>query len=252
MWRSSVVMRRGSSRGGGVVGRSLSRPHVLVQHSGPGMGSHSRGPVHVGSLAKGRVGALHQSLRASRGAERSHRLTRSSLGSDSCSLLRQHHSGVVSPSSGRDLFTGPQRSDSGHPSLGRVAGDFSPPSVCSRYSNVVTDALSCPHQVIGAEWTLHQEVFDMIRKKWPVTIDLFASSLNHRCGVYFAAVSNPMAAGINAMLQSWDHLMVYAFPPFALIPQVLVKLRESQRVSLTLIARSGLRGSGSWVFSISW
>ena len=32
-------------------------------------------------------------------------------------------------------------------------------------SNVVADALSRPNQVIGAEWTLHQEVFDMLHKR---------------------------------------------------------------------------------------
>ena len=70
----------------------------------------------------------------------------------------------------------------------------------------------------------------MLRRKCPVTKDLFASPLNHRCGVYFAPVSDPMAAGTNVMLQSWDYLMAaaYAFPPFALIPQVLVKLRASR------------------------
>ena len=102
-------------------------------------------------------------------------------------------------------------------------------------TNVVAGAHSCPHQVIGAEWTLHQEVFDMLRK-WPLTINLFASSLNHRCGIYFAPVSDPMAVGTDAMLQSWDFLMAYEFPPFALISLVLVKLRASQGAVLTLIA----------------
>ena len=69
-----------------------------------------------------------------------------------------------------------------------------------------------------------------------MTVDLFASSLNHRCGVYFAPVLDPMAAGTDAMLQSWDSLLSYAFPPFALIPQVLVKLRLSPDAVLTLIA----------------
>ena len=54
--------------------------------------------------------------------------------------------------------------------------------------NVAADSLSRPNQVVGTEWTLHQEVFDSLRKRWPVMIDLFASSLNHRCGVYFAPV----------------------------------------------------------------
>ena len=67
-------------------------------------------------------------------------------------------------------------------------------------------------------------------------MDLFASSLNHRCGVYFAPVSDPMAAGTDAMLQSWDSLLAYAFPPFALIPQVLAKLWPSPGAVLTLIS----------------
>ena len=100
-----------------------------------------------------------------------------------------------------------------------------PPQFVLGKDNMVADSLSCPNQVVGAEWTLHQEVFDSLRKRWPVMIDLFASSLNHRCGVYFAPVSDPLAAGTDAMLQSWDNLQGYAFPPFAMLPQVLRKLR---------------------------
>ena len=102
--------------------------------------------------------------------------------------------------------------------------------------NVVADALSRPHQVIGSEWTLHQEVFDHLRKSWPVTVDLFASSLNHRCSVYFATTSDPMAAGVDAMLQCWDYLQAYAFPPFAMVRPVINKLRCSKGTVLTLIA----------------
>ena len=91
--------------------------------------------------------------------------------------------------------------------------------------SVVAVTLSRPNQVIRAVWTLHQEVFDWLRKRWPVTFDLFAFFLNHRFSVYFASVSDPMAAGTDAMLQSWDFLQAYAFLPFAMIPQVLVKLR---------------------------
>ena len=76
----------------------------------------------------------------------------------------------------------------------------------------------------------------MPRRCWLVTIDLFASSLNHRCGVYFVPVLDPMAGNTDAMLQSWDFLQAYAYPPFAMIPQVLVKLRSSPGTVLTLIA----------------
>ena len=101
---------------------------------------------------------------------------------------------------------------------------------------MVADALSRPDQVLGSEWMLHQDVFNWLRQRWPVTIDLFASSLSHHCSVYFAPVSDPMAAGTDAMLQSWDSLQAYAFPPFAMISQVLVKVRASQSLELTLIA----------------
>ena len=103
-------------------------------------------------------------------------------------------------------------------------------------NNMVADALSRPNQVIGSEWVLHQEVFNWLRERWPVTIDLFASSISHRCSVYFAPMSDPMAAGTDAMLQSWDLLQAYAFPPFAMIGQVLAKVRASQSLELTLVA----------------
>ena len=82
---------------------------------------------------------------------------------------------------------------------------------------MVADALSRPGQVLGSEWMLHQDVFNWLRQRWPVTIDLFVSSLSHRCSVYFAPVSDLMAVGTDAMLQSWDSLQAYAFPPFTMI-----------------------------------
>ena len=103
-------------------------------------------------------------------------------------------------------------------------------------NNVVADALSRPNQVVGSEWMLHQEVFNWLHKCWPVTIDLFTSSLSHRCSVYFAPVSDLMAAGKDAMLQSWDSVQTYAFPPFAMISQVLVKVRASQSLVMILVA----------------
>ena len=46
-----------------------------------------------------------------------------------------------------------------------------------RSSNVTTDILSRPNQVIGSEWTLHQEEVDRLLHRWPARIDLFATSL---------------------------------------------------------------------------
>ena len=62
-------------------------------------------------------------------------------------------------------------------------------------------------------------------------------SLSHcpRLPVYFSFLSDPVAAGTDAFLQVWDGLQAYAFPPFALICQVLNKLASSKGTFLTLI-----------------
>ena len=102
-------------------------------------------------------------------------------------------------------------------------------------SNVTADVLSRPNQVIGSEWTLHQEVVDHLVHKWPAVIDLFATSLTARLPVYFSPASGSRAAGMDALLQPWDNLQAYAFPPIAIIRRVLVKLRSSRNCELTLI-----------------
>ena len=103
-------------------------------------------------------------------------------------------------------------------------------------SNVTADALSRPNQVIGSEWTLHQEVVDQLVHRWPAMIDLFATALTARLPVYFSPASDPRAAGTDALLQPWDDLQAYAFPPIAIIRRVLLKLRSSKNCELTLIA----------------
>ena len=103
-------------------------------------------------------------------------------------------------------------------------------------SNITADILSRPNQVIGSEWTLHQEVVDHLVHKWPAVIDLFATSLTARLPVYFSPASDSRAVGTDALLQPWDNLQAYAFPPIAIIRRVLVKLRSSRNCELTLIA----------------
>ena len=102
--------------------------------------------------------------------------------------------------------------------------------------NVIADSLSRPNQVLGSEWTLQTGVFQELRRRWPVSIDLFATSLNHQYCPYFSPFRDPNALGTNALLQSWNGWQAYASPPWSLIPTVLKKLRSSSRVLLTIIA----------------
>ena len=103
-------------------------------------------------------------------------------------------------------------------------------------NNVLADALSRPHQLPNTEWSLNMTVFLSLRRLWPVQIDLFATSDNHRCSIYFSPFRDPKSAGTDAFLQSWDGLQAYAFPPVAVIPRVIAKLRASTGTELTLVA----------------
>ena len=102
--------------------------------------------------------------------------------------------------------------------------------------NVMADALSRPNQVLGSEWSPNIEVFQEFRKRWPVSIDLFATSLNHFCSLYFSPFHDPSAVATDALLQNWNGWLADAFPPWTLIPAVLKKLRSSSGVLLMLIA----------------
>ena len=227
--RSSVVVHRGSSRRGDLSSPELSRPNVLVRCLQPRLGGYGSRPVRFRRLAGGRGLSLDQPMRVVGRRERS----QGSLclfGRSGCrSLLRQHDRGGVSE---KALNAVAQRILRWAEQLNII---LMPQFVPGR-NNVVADALSRPDQVLGLEWMLHQDVFNWLCQRWPVRIDLFASSLSHRCYVYFAPVSDPMAGGTDAMLQSWDSLQAYAFPPFAMISQVLAKVRASRSLELMLIA----------------
>ena len=101
---------------------------------------------------------------------------------------------------------------------------------------VLADSLSRRGQVLGSEWTLHQVVCRDLFRLWPVTVDLFATSLNYRLQVYFSPMADPQAAAVDALVQSWDNLQANAFPPFSLLQRVLSKVHDSHNLELTLVA----------------
>ena len=100
--------------------------------------------------------------------------------------------------------------------------------------NVLADSLRS--QVIGSEGTLCLEAFSQLLRQWPATVDLFATAHNHCLPVYFSPMVDPQSAGTYAMLQNWDGLQAYAFPPFSLISRVLAKVWQSRGLELTLVA----------------
>ncbi len=71
------------------------------------------------------------------------------------------------------------------------------------------------------ELMLHTEVMEQIWKKFGRTqVDLFASRETSQCPLWFS-LTHPAPLGLDAMVQTWPRLRLYAFPPIALLPGVL-------------------------------
>ena len=110
------------------------------------------------------------------------------------------------------------------------------PQFIPGHLNALAGSLSRRSQVLSSEWTLCPQAVLELLHWWPATIDLFATSLNHRLPVYFLPMYDQQSAGTDAMLQSWGGLQAYAFPPFSLLPRVLAKVRASRGLELMLVA----------------
>ena len=103
--------------------------------------------------------------------------------------------------------------------------------------NILADQLSRQGQVISTEWTLHPRILQEVFGCWGTPmVDLFATSLNKRLPVYCSPVPDPMAWQVDAFAVPWDDLDVYAFPPFAVLRQVINRVLVASRLRMTLVA----------------
>ncbi len=79
------------------------------------------------------------------------------------------------------------------------------------------------------EWMLHPQT---VQEIWGIfgsaEVDLFASEDNTHCQTYLSKDRDPLA-------HDWPNLLLYAFPPIALIPQVIRRIRE-QKHRVLLVA----------------
>ena len=89
-----------------------------------------------------------------------------------------------------------------------------------------------------AEWELKNVVYKQIVNEFGVPkVDLFASSGNSKCPLYFSWLPDPEASQIDAFTVFWGNLEFYAFPPFVLIPQVLQKIIQDQATGILIVPR---------------
>ena len=117
--RSSVVVRRGSSREGDVSGAPYSRPDVVVRRLRSGMGSHLRRPLRFRSMVPCRDTPINQFKRIIGSGEGSARTETFPPGGSDCRLFRQHDGNIVSSETGGNLSRLSERSGSEGSSLVR-------------------------------------------------------------------------------------------------------------------------------------
>ena len=199
--RSPMVAPSPSSLSRRVSAPSVSRPTLLVRRLGRGLGRPSRLSGRFGPVGPPSGSVVYQRQGTARCSAGTFPVPVSPPRSHGGCLLRQHHGGRL-PSQGgwhqvSSLNTLAQEILCWTESLSiRLAPQFLPGS-----SNVLADALSRPHQLPHTEWSLNMTVFLSLRRLWPVQIDLFATSANHRCSIYFSPFRDPRSAGTDAFLR---------------------------------------------------
>ena len=86
----------------------------------------------------------------------------------------------------------------------------------------------------SSDWMLLASEFRKLSNLWEINIDLFAAAWNAQLPTFVSWLPQPGASAVNAFSLNWTDLRGYAFPPFALIPRCLAKLRR-ERADLVLV-----------------
>ena len=85
------------------------------------------------------------------------------------------------------------------------------------------------------EWSLREEVFKSIHVMHPeMSVDLFASRLNHKLIKYVARRPDPNAIAIDAFTMTWTNELFFIFPPFSLLPRILQKVEEDKAAAILI------------------
>ena len=233
---SLVVVRRLPSLSRPSSWRGPPRPLPLLRRVRPGLGRCSRRSPPLRLMVSPLLELFDQPAQVIGHSLRGSGFSALPPGLGRGAVLRQLHSPGLPPGARRDSFL---LLNTVAQELLRLCESQSVrllPQFIPGHLNVLADSLSSRSQVIGSEWTLCPQAVEEPLYRWPATMDLFATSLNHRLPVYFSPMYDPQAAGSNTMLQSWDGLQAYAFPPFGLLPRVLAKVPVSRGLELTLVA----------------
>ena len=82
------------------------------------------------------------------------------------------------------------------------------------YLNVLADHLSRRGQILKTEWSLNQTVADRFFRAWGRPfVDLFALGKNTKLAIYASPIREEASWKVDSLVQNWDGLYVYAYPP---------------------------------------
>ncbi len=102
-------------------------------------------------------------------------------------------------------------------------------------TNLAADQLSRGGPLPG-EWRLHPEVVNQIWTRFGTAVaDLFASRETTHCPLFFSMMRDSPPLGTDAMAHQWPQGLLYAFPPFVLLHQLLQRV-QVEEVNLILVA----------------
>ena len=108
--------------------------------------------------------------------------------------------------------------------------------------NVLADHLSRRGQILKTEWSLNQTVADRIFRAWGRPfVDLFALRKNTKLAIYVSPIREETSWKVDSLVQNWDGLYAYAYPPTSLIRACLNKVR-TENVEIVLIAPGMVSG----------
>ena len=103
--------------------------------------------------------------------------------------------------------------------------------------NVIANKLSWQGQIIQIEWSLHQEVFNLLIQTWHrPQEDTFATRYNYKLAQYVSPVLDPNVWAVDALAVFWLNLDMYAFPPVSLLGKVVSKQSDHLYRRVILIA----------------
>ena len=95
--------------------------------------------------------------------------------------------------------------------------------------NVLADSLSRNGQILPTEWSISPTIFTELCKRFTAPwIDLFATRWNKKLQNYVSPIPDNQAAAVDALSMSWKGMWGYAFPPSAILMQVLNKIISDQ------------------------